>query len=243
MTYLEICQELCEELGIGGADAGSGIPSAVTGNVGPLARAARWVKKANQQVIQLQSDWAFMWAEYQETQTVGVRTVTAHSGSDTVLRWRRDSLWLSRDTDEAIRLRYMPWSEFRVKHLPGTHTTNTLPTVFTIKPDNSLLMNEPFDTTYTMDAEFYKSVNDLAANEDVSDIPADYHRLIVVAAGMRYAGKEGAGELIDTFEGEYHLLLQSLRNEYLPAANQDGMSEEDVDLTVTIPGFEREYRG
>jgi hypothetical protein len=236
VNYLELVQELVEELGIGGADSGSGTPESVLNQVGPLGRAVRWIAQGNNHINLMWRDWKFLSTDYSETLVIGSRNWPAHSGSETIRQWDRTSIWLDKNTNDAKELRWMDWTAFRRRHDPGSHTINSSPAFYSIKPDNSIILDNPPDKAYAATAEFWKRVILLQSNNDTPDMPEEYHRLIVVTAGMMYGNKEGASEVISGMGSEYNVLLQELQSDQAPGFGPDTMSAEDFPLEVMIPG-------
>lgn len=237
MNYLELVQELTEELGIGGADSGSGVPSTVLAQVGPLGRAVRWIRQANNHINLMWRDWNFLSTDYSEAMTIGSRDWTVHSGTETVRQWDRGSFWLNRTTNDATSLQYLDWTVFRRTKDLGAHSVNQTPKWFSIKPDNTVVVDSPPEQAYTGTAEFWKRGVLLDANDDVPDMPEEYHRLVVVTAGIMYGNKEGAPEIIAGMSSEYAVLVHELQSDQAPGFESDTMSAGDVPLEVIIPGF------
>lgn len=235
--YLTLTQELVAELGIGGANNGATVPSAVASQTGQLWNAANWIKQAHNNICLLHTDWNFLWTEYSESLVVGNTTIPAHSGSETVKKWDRGSFFLNMSTDGA-QLDWMDWPTFRKAVRAGYgNRSNGKPTTFTIKPDNTVLLDNPSDDTYTLDAAFWKRPTVLSADGDVPDLPQEYHRLIICEAAIKYANKEAAIEIIQGMEAEYLLLYHELQADQLPEREVDRMGADDHELTVEIPGY------
>ncbi len=235
--FRTLTQELVAELGIGGANNGATIPTTVVSQTGQLWNAANWIKQAHNNICLLHTDWNFLHAEYSEALTVGNTAAPAHSGSEVVKKWDRSSLFLDMSTDGA-QLEFMDWPTFRTSIRPRYgDRSNGKPTTFTIKPDNSILLDNPPDQTYTLEAEFWKRPTVLAGDTDVPDLPQEYHRLIICEAAIKYANKEAAIEIIQGMEAEYLLLYHEMQADQLPMREIDRMGAEDYELTVEIPGF------
>jgi len=249
MNYLALCQELAEELGVGGAEAGSGIPSAVAGQTAQLGNVVRWITQANNHINNQYQDWKFLWTEYSETMTVGSRIPPTHGTGDgntsvTVRRWDKTSFWLNKNTDEAIQLMYVEWNVFRRHYETGDHSENSVPTYFTIKPDNSLVLDVPSEEAYTITGEFWRRPTLLSSDTDTPDIPEEYHRAIVCGAAILYAGKEAAQGIQQSMAAEYSMFMNQLSADQTFGNEQDTLSAIDDDLLVGIPGHVGgEYNG
>jgi hypothetical protein len=243
LNFIQLVQSLVSELGIGGANT-STAPTTVLGQTGQLGNAVNWIRQANNDINLLHPDWNFLVVDYTEDLTVGSRVVPAHSGSEAVKQWDRSSFYLERDTANAVQLEWMEWREFRSVLLPGAGIRpNSRPTTFTVKRDNSLLLDNPPDVTYELTAEFWRRPTLLGSDADVPLMPEDFHRLIVVTAGIKYANKESAVEIIQGMEAEYLTLLEGLKADQLPMHEFHRMGAADLDLVMDIPGYADDLRG
>lgn len=237
--YLTLVQELVAELGIGGANQGATVPTTVVGQTGQLWNAVNWVQKANNNIQLLHTDWQFLSTEYSEALTITSTAVPAHSGAETVKSWDRRSFWIDRGTNRAAPLTWMDWEQYRADILPGpTPTSNSKPSIITQKRDGSLIVDVPCDLAYTLTGEFYKAPDLLAADIDVSDIPAEYHRLIICEAGIKYGNKEAALEVINGMEAEYSYLIEKLEGDQLIGGEYDTQHGQDIPIVMDIPGFD-----
>lgn len=237
-TNLELVRELVTELGIGGANQGATVPETVVGQTGQLWNAVNWIKQANNNINLMWSDWRYLSTDYAETLTIGSAAVPVHSGSEIVKKWDRTSFWLDVTLNSAAPLTYLAWEDFRRDVLPGPAGANSKPTIITQKRDTTLLLNVPSDSTYALTAEFYKRPTLLAVDADTPEMPAEFHRLIVCEAAIKYGNKEAATEIISGMEAEYDFLLTKLQTDQLLGAEFDDQYSQDVPLVMDIPGFE-----
>lgn len=244
-TFLELVQELVTELGIGGANQGATVPDTVLEQTGQLWNAVNWIKKANNNINVMWSDWQYLAVEYSETLTVGDSVPPAHSGVEVVKRWDRGSFWLSRDTTSAAPLTFMFWEDFRRDVLPGpAASSNSKPSLITQKRDNTLLLNVLPDEAYQIDAEFYKRPAMLATDDDVPEMPEEFHRMIVCEAAVKYGNKEAAPEVISGMEAEYDYLLDKLEGDQLIGREYDTQYSQDIPVSMDIPGYDdTQHRG
>jgi hypothetical protein len=241
-TFLELAQELVTELGIGGANQGATVPTTVLSQTGQLWNAVNWIKQAENNVNLLHTDWQYLALEYAETLSIGSTAVPAHStAGETVKMWDRQSFWINRAASTAAPLTWVPWEDFRRDILPGlAPTTNSKPTVITQKRDGSLLVDVPCDLAYALTGEFYRAPVKLAADADVPAMPAEYHRLIICEAAIKYGNKEAAAEVINGMEAEYEMLLEKLEGDQLIGGEYDNQHSQDVPIVIGIPGYEDE---
>ena len=237
-NFLTLVQELVTELGIGGANQGATVPTTVVGQTGQLWNAVNWIKQAENNLNLMYSDWKFLQVEYSELLVVGSTTVPAHSGSETVNQWDRDSFWLDQSLATAKQLEFMEWTNFRKQVFPGSSTrSNAKPSVITERRSGSVLLDNPPDSAYTLTAEFWKEPVLLAADNDISPIPSQYHRLIICEAAIKYGNKEAALEVIQGMEAEYIYLLDKLEGDQLEGREWERRATQDVPIEVAIPGY------
>jgi len=239
-TFLELVQELVTELGIGGANQGATVPPTVAGQVGQLWNAVNWIKQAENNINLLYSDWQYLGLEYAETLSIGSTAVPAHStAGESVKMWDRGSLWLDKTTTRAAPLTWRDWEEFRATILPGAApTTNSKPSIITQKRDGSLLVDTPCDLAYDLTGEFYRRPVLLDVDADLPAMPAEYHRIIVCEAAIKYGNKEAAPEVITGMEAEYEMLLDKLRSDQLIGGEYDNQYSQDLPIVIEIPGFD-----
>ena len=236
-TYLELVQELVAELGIGGANQGAAVPATVTGQKGQLWNAVNWVKQANNNINLMWSDWRYLSVEYAEPLVIGSAAVPVHTGTEVARKWDRDSFWIDRSLTTVGELDFMAWEDFRREVLPGPAASNTKPSSITMKRDGTLQLNVACDVAYALTAEFYKRPALLANDADLPEMPAEFHRLIICEAAIKYGNKEAAAEVISGMEAEYDYLLAKLMTDQLPGAEYDDQYSQDVPIVIDIPGY------
>lgn len=239
-TFLELVQELVTELGIGGVNQGATVPDTVVNQVGQLWNAQNWIKKANNNLQLLHTDWQFLTVEYAETLSIGSTAVPVHSGNEIVKTWDRGSFWINRTTALSAPLVWQNWETFRRITLPRdvAAATNTKPTIITQQRNDVLLLDADCNLAYALTAEFYKVPKLLAIDADVSDIPAEYHRLIICEAAIKYGNKEAAPEVISGMEAEYDSLLSLMIGTQLIGGEYDNQYSQDIPIVIDIPGYE-----
>jgi len=215
------------------------VPATLVGQTGQLWNAGNWIQKANNNLNILHRDWQYLSVEYSETLSVGLTTVPAHSGGESVKQWDRESFWVNRDSSNAAPLTFIEWEIFRRDMLPGgAPTTNSKPSIISQKRDNSLILDVPSDLAYTLTGEFYKVPDLLTVDADVPEMPAEFHRLIICEAAIKYGNKEAAAEIISGMEAEYAFLLDKLEGDQLIGGEYDTQHSQDVPIVIDIPTFD-----
>jgi hypothetical protein len=193
-TFLELCRETAQE---SGTISGESQPPAVTGQTGRLADIVRWVRDGWNEIQNARASWKWMRAEFEEQIT------SAASRYDAVTDFGMDRFaeWIVFDengnttvtmfktslgaTDERF-LVYVPWDEFYGTFLLGTNRTRVdRPSRFTVDPQGQLTFWPTPDATYTVRGLYRKSPQVLAANTDIPEMPARFHKLIVYTALLK----------------------------------------------------------
>ncbi len=240
-TYLELVQELVTELGIGGANQGATVPATLVGVTGQLWNATNWIKQAENNLNLLHNDWRYLALEYSETLTISSTAVPVHSGSgETVKQWDRDSFYVDKTTTRAAPILFMNWEQFRRDILPGAPpTTDSKPTIITTKRDGTQIVDVPSDRAYALTAEFWRNpiLLDDTDDNDLPAMPAEFHRLIICEAAIKYGNKEAALEVINGMEAEYAFLLDKMESSQLEGGEYDNLHTQDVPIVIDIPGY------
>lgn len=241
MTFLELCQELVFELGIGN---GSG-PNSVESQQGELKNVVRWIRDADLWICNNWKDWKFLWFEY--SGILGTNELSALNrfapapnspAGLLVRRWDKESMWLEKQSASAQPLAYVEWRNFRKVYDVARNVTRTgKPTTFTIRPDNTIQLYPIPDTTYTMSGEGWRRPAPLRLNNDTPLMPSEYHRLIVCRAAIMYGNREDAPEVISGMEAEYDNLLPMLQSDQLESFDAEGQAGQDLVLEGAIPGM------
>ena len=70
---------------------------------------------------------------------------------------------------------------------------------------------------HDLTADYWVKAEHLDADSEISIIPEEYHRIILVRAKMIYAEREDAPEIMAGSSAEFHNLLTNMEADYLPA--------------------------
>jgi hypothetical protein len=234
MNFLQLCQDLVSELGLAG---GSG-PTTVVGQTGELRNVVRWIAQASLDIENQWVDWKFLHVEYLGIIPLNSRTPSAPTPAGIQMRkWDRDSFVLNYGTTQAKPLHYEEWATFRkVRQLGSAALSVDEPAIITVKPDGTLQTYPSANATYPLSGEGWRRPQVMALDTDTPLLPAEYHRLIMVTAAIKYANREDAPEIIMGSEAEYTSAMEKLERDQLPAFEAMGMSTQDVVLEGSIPG-------
>jgi hypothetical protein len=111
------------------------------------------------------------------------------------------------------------------------------PAVFTVRPDNTLRTDRAPATSYTFSAEGWKRPTLLELDDDEPAMPADFHRIIVARGKITYGDQRDAPEILEAGQAEWLDVLDKLQSDQLDSHEADRMSEQDVDLSMEVPGY------
>lgn len=215
MTYLTLCVEARQECRVSGTG-----PAAVTGQAGTLKRIVDWVAQAYTEIQERREDWRWLRSTFTvdtvaDTDTYAYGDCTDSRLSATITRFRR---WWLEDGDDSNVTLYLTsggvggeayltpisWSDFRARYKRGTQT-NSQPVHIAIDPQNNLVLGPKPDAIYTLNGEYQMGPQTLAADDDVPEMPARFHRLIVCRAMEKYGASENALEVFQRggLEGDH----------------------------------------
>jgi len=209
-TFLDLCKSYRSEAGI----PGSG-PVTVINQTGELERVVLDIQTAEQDIKRQWQNWKFLWATHSANTIAGAAWLTVLKPAD-LGTWDTESVWIDKGTDNAIQLDYVDYDEWRNDQAVGTPVSDT-PTEFTVLPNGEIRVYPIPTQAQAFTGEYWSSAaNNLAQDADVSIIPVEYHRIIIVRAKIIYAEREDAPEIMAGASVEYSDLLTGLEAAYLP---------------------------
>jgi hypothetical protein len=238
MDYLALCQRLRQEASI----AGSG-PSTVVDQTGKLADVVRWINMAWGDIQRLRDDWKFMKDEFSFDTTASKRDYTGvEAGINDLRKWDRYSFFIfnkaTGETDES-ELKYLSYEVWRGAFRNQMNVrAEDRPGQFTVLNNNSLRLEAVPDDAYTISGEYKRNVQEFTANTDVpTNLPDDFHLIIVWQALMYYASDQNAPEIMDEAEVAFNSLLFRLEIDQLPDFDTDSVHDSLVPVnTGTVGG-------
>ncbi len=215
--FLTISQKVFREAG-----TGSGVkPAAVTGQVGRLLNIVNWVIDACTEIQNGQASWRFMRKTFSGTLTSGTSTYTAASFSITdFAEWITEqdvvTMYLTATgvSDEG-RLRFIDWQTWRVKYGRGSQTNNR-PTEYAISPAGDFVVGPIPNDTYTVNGEYRRTAQVLAANTDIPIIPERFHDVITWEAIKKVAEFDEDPGLYAKGKTRLAPLMFDMRRDQLP---------------------------
>lgn len=219
MTLLEIVQELHRE-----AKQPGSAPSAVTGQSGRVADLVAWAIEAWND-IQREKDGKWKWMRKAFTLDTVADDPSYEFGDCTDVEdavaitrfrtWDLDErvpplIYLSSDGQSTEReLGIWDWPMFRYQYVRATHTSGYPGAVSEDHADNLYLGPTP-DDVYRVSGHYWRSNQEIAADADVPEMPADYHMLIVWRAITKYAYNIVGAEVLARARSEGEPLYEAL---------------------------------
>ena len=218
MNFLELCQMTARESGtVPGTN-----PLSVVNQKGRLLNVVEWVRNAWIDIQRSRPSWQFMRAEYTGEITQNTSRYSAQS-----FGIQRFSHWHVSDSDiitiydpgqglwDESRLLPIPWDLFRFWYTIG-YQDQGRPTSVSVSPAGELSFGTTPDKTYIIRGEYQKAPQVLENNQDVPDLPSQYHSIIAWRA-MMYVGEhdEGATAMAVAMS-RYRQALFELERDYLP---------------------------
>lgn len=218
-TFLELVQRVARDSGT----VSGGQPSTVSGQTGRLAKIVEWTRDAWLKIQNRHVAWLWMQDEFEIETISGTQRYTGAA----IPRWGAwattghpgdEAFWLYRTSlgraDEGI-LRFLPWETFRGTQLRGAPQTGH-PLYFSISPAQELVLSPIPDAAFTVTGPMRKSPQDLAANDDVPEMPTRHHLVIAALAQRLLAAHDEAGAMQLAWRAEWDTLLSDIERDQLP---------------------------
>lgn len=205
-TFLILLQQLHRDCGAAGTE-----PQAVTSLTGEAKRLANWIIQADNYIQLKWVNWKFLRSEYSED-TVASNPTAAKPAGLKYWDFKTFKIIEPGETDKNL-FNAIEYDKIKADILD---TSEDIPWRAIVMPDNSLKFEPVPDAAYTIEADYYTVPTLLAANSDVSDIPPEFHQIIIGRAMILYANFESAPEIKDQGEEIYVEQLALMENDQLP---------------------------
>lgn len=202
-TFVELAQDMRRQAGLSGTG-----PTDVTTATGIELRLVNYVRDAWTRIQTSPKDWKWMWGDYVAPPGFTAPLQTVVSTTDYLLTdvqkiWTgtfRSYLTATGPSDRQ-RMIYVPFEKFQQRWGVVT-ATDERPLQVTRLPNGSLRFNPPPKDIYSIEFEKQKTPQILVANDDVPEMPVQYHQLIVFEALKAFGKAEDAPETIKLAEEE-----------------------------------------
>lgn len=224
MDFLTLARRLVTEAGI----SGNG-PSSVLNQSGEMKRVVGWIQSAYDDIQLHRVDWYWLRGDFSFTTTAGkFRYSPAEAGILTrFANWDFNSMAVSTDvsSNDKSLLSFVSYQQYRDHYLQSVMTSSR-PLVVAASPKLELLIGDKPDRGYLITGEYFKTPQQLTANDSVPELPAQFHMAIVYRALMHYARFEAAGEIYQDAEMNYKRFLRKIERNQMP----------DIELADTLVG-------
>ena len=228
MTFLELCQAFVWEANID--RSGTARPVSVENQVGDLESAVRWIRQAYIELQRSKTNWAFLRGEFALETVDGQRKYAYGDCTDGGNPITRHAAWWLSDINNPPKcylkstgrggeyfLTYQPRVYFnQLFNIGNNALAKSMPSNIAIDVDRGLLLGMTPNGVYVVTGEYQKSAQVLTANNDVPEMPADFHYLIVYEALRKYAADDLAPEVLTRAETEGAALRNALNRDQLP---------------------------
>jgi hypothetical protein len=217
MTFLELCQMTARESGT----VSGNLPSSAADQTGRLAKIVYWTANAWKKIQTSKSSWKWMRGEFSGNTSAGTARYTAASFNITRLSsWitEHDTVTIykqSTGVSDEGPISFIPWAVYRSRYERSTQTADK-PVHYTISPTNEFCLGPKPDDTYVVRGEYRKSAQDLDDNEDIPELPSDYHEIIAWYGLLLLAEHDEAELHIGVAARRYSDMLFDLMRDQLP---------------------------
>jgi len=233
-TYLKLVQDFVSEVGVAG---GTGpVTLAIGQEQDGIRRVIQFIAEADRDICRSWPDWDFLWAEEDAETTpaqVSAGSTILAAPATPAREHVLDSFQiLAGNSWRSIT--YMRWPEFRKRFRIGsTKTATTTPSFWTVRPDRSIELSAPIGDVFRYRYEFFQWNSGLENDDDVSLIPGDFDRAILVRAKIIFAERENAPEIMHGASAEFDDIITRLEANYLTGSaggrhHEDGLVVRDV---------------
>lgn len=203
MNFLDLCNALATEGGVGGS-AG---PTSVVSQVGEQARMVRWIRQAWLDLQGRYVNWKFLWAQH-------TGTVTLTSGFNYVEKpadfgaWDREHMFCNGQRITSI----VEYEDYKTLN----DTTDTQPSQLVLLPNGNVQLIPAPSADVAFSFDYFKEPQTLVNDNDVPLCPAQFHDVIVLWALQKYANFEQAPEILQKVQTELPQRLSALEAHQLP---------------------------
>lgn len=221
-TYLQLCADLASQIGYSS-------PASVVSQSGESLRIVNRIAQADLEIQNKYHDWRFLSSEsntpYSQALTIGQATKYTKPTDHGV--WDMETFILDFALDDYQRLMPLDFDDFWVNYRPGTQTNDT-PTRVILDANDDIIVWPPASSTRTMTARYSILPVVMAENTDVSPIPVQFHRMIVLKAKIFYGADDDAPEVYADANYEYAMMMSQLEAFSLPDQGNRGKARGSI---------------
>jgi len=236
LTFIQVCKKVCLECGV---PQGEAAISAVTGNTPGLARIVSWVSQGYEELQNKklgQWRWMRVTASANTVASTGEYAYTSFTDALTSAAITRLHSWRANDINDPPKiylssggiggqswLSYLPWDMFKSIYRIGTQNTATgQPATISVNPQNKIALGNIPNAVYVVTLDYHRSAQVLAANDDIPELPVEFHYLLVYLAMQKYGYYESAQEIISRAKQGILEMRGQLEGNQLPTISKAG---------------------
>lgn len=200
MDFLELAQETRRLSGVGGTG-----PANTETATGMELKIVNYVKNAWLDIQTHPKNWKWMWEDYsvdlqpppgvQPLQTILNTRQYALIDCDKIRVETFRSYLTSLGEPDRQRMTWVPWRRFRGRFGVVDEAANR-PLQASRQPTGDLVLYPKPDDVYSIEFESFRRPQQLVANGDTPEMPAEFHMLIVYEALKRFGKAENAQETL-----------------------------------------------
>jgi len=207
-TNLELVQDLQREVGA----SGTAPITSVVSQVGEAQRLVKWIQESDMYIQNRWLNWKFLWDQVQLNTSSGNPALAAPTNLNF---WDPKTFKINdggaNDLDEDLSYAEHDSIKWLIRD-----TTENKPSLAIVMPDNTLEFEPVPNAVYQIKADYFIKPTPMAANNDVSLIPENYHQAILGRAIILYANYENAPEIKAQGEEIFEEVYGRLENHELP---------------------------
>ena len=225
-TFLELCTRLHQDLRVGGSLA------SVVGQTGMLKRVVDSISKANRKIQRRKTNWKFLWSEWELTLT----TDSEYSPPDGLGSFDETSFWIDVGTDDVRMIQYVDYKEYRDVYRTMLTDTDEIEIV-TIKPNGRHGVSPSPNTDSVgkiITCDYWRSPVELTANNQISQIPPQFHDAIIAQAKMYFADIQHDTGWYNSSFAEHEMIYAELKAHSLPGKEDDRKSESSINRVIEV---------
>jgi hypothetical protein len=243
-TFHQLVSDMIMETGINGGVA----PASVETATDDAAKVVYWIRIADLQLQRERIDFNFLWGIENAELSPGSAVVPSPVDTATVIdsaltaaarrtvlvnAMPKDRLAIIDANGQAYFPEYKDWNEFSIMYNYETQLENDFPTYWSARPDKVILLSNPVaSSSLVCKYEYWRKPIRMRVNDDVTRVPDDFNRLIILLAKILYAEHEDAPEVDIGSSAHYDSMLNQMIAVETPMAEWQRLENSDRYLQV-----------
>ncbi len=230
MNYLQLVQDLAQECLIGSTP-----PTTLVEQPTDITNCARWIVQAYEEIQLRPIEWRWLRRRFRITTTAGDGTYAygdCQDITDAAATIDRFSNWMipasihtagrtaptiylqSAGAASRTYLAPLDWNRYQQIVPPGQ--ANSRPVHIVVDPQDRIILSPTPNDTYIIEGEYYRGPQTLSDEEDVPEMPAPFHRLIVYRALEKYGFNQVSQESLARAAKDGNRMMRQLESRQRP---------------------------